>query len=91
MSKNITLYTKDYCPYCQRALALLRSKNVQFNNIEIRNDARLRDEMIARSGRTTVPQIFIDDYHVGGSDDLFELEAAGKLDRLLGLTSSIAA
>lgn len=86
MTKNITLYTKDYCPYCKRAVALLTQKGVRFTNIEIGNSPKLTDEMIKRSGgRRTVPQIFIDNLRVGGSDDLFALDRAGLLDDLLGL------
>ena len=81
---KVEIYTKGYCPYCARALALLRSKNVAIEEYEISLDAPKRDEMIARSnGRTTVPQIFIDGQHIGGSDDLAALDAKGGLDPLL--------
>lgn len=83
MSHKITLYTKGYCPYCKRAKALLTAKGVSFHDIEITDNPRLTAEMIERSGRVTVPQIFIGDTHVGGSDDLFKLDAAGGLDKLL--------
>ncbi len=84
---NIVIYSKDYCPYCQRAKALLRQKGISSTDIEVSNSANLVAEMIQKSnGRRTVPQIFIGDVHVGGSDDLFALERAGKLDPLLGLT-----
>ena len=89
MTKSITLYTKYYCPYCKRAVALLTHKGVKFTNIEIGNSPRLTDEMIERSGgRRTVPQIFIDNLHVGGSDDLFALDCAGRLDDLRGLVTA---
>lgn len=83
MSHKIVLYTKGYCPYCKRAKALLTSKGVSFHDIEITDNPRLTAEMVERSGRVTVPQIFIGDTHVGGSTDLFALEAKGGLDPLL--------
>jgi glutaredoxin 3 len=79
----VTVYVSDWCPYCQRAKALLTQKNVDFSEINVEDDAKLREEMIARSNRRTVPQIFIGDTHVGGCDDLFELDRSGELDRLL--------
>lgn len=85
---EVTIYTTKFCPYCIRAKMLLDSKAVGYKEIPVDGDARQRDIMIERSGRHTVPQIFIDDYHVGGCDDLFELEAAGELDDRLGLTES---
>jgi glutaredoxin 3 len=89
MTNTITLYTKDYCPYCKRAVALLTHKGVNFTNIEIGNSPKLTDEMVERAGgRRTVPQIFIDNLHVGGADDLFALDRAGLLDGLLGLVAA---
>jgi glutaredoxin 3 len=79
----VTVYTSDWCPYCQRAKGLLTQKNVIFSEINVEEDAKFREEMIARSNRRTVPQIFIDDTHVGGCDDLFELDRSGELDRLI--------
>ncbi len=79
----VTLYVSDWCPYCQRARGLLAQKNVEFSEINVEDDAKLREEMIARSNRRTVPQIFIGDKHVGGCDDLFELDRSGELDRLI--------
>ena len=79
----VTVYVSDWCPYCQRATGLLAQKNVEFSEINIEDDAKLREEMIARSSRRTVPQIFIGDKHVGGCDDLFELDRSGELDRLI--------
>ena len=79
----VTLYVSDWCPYCQRARGLLAEKNVEFSEVNIDDDAKLREEMIARSNRRTVPQIFIGDKHVGGCDDLFELDRSGELDRLI--------
>jgi glutaredoxin 3 len=80
---TITMYVTGWCPYCQRAGGLLTKKNLPFNQINVDDDAKFRQEMIARSGRRTVPQIFIGDTHVGGCDDLFALEDSGELDRLL--------
>jgi glutaredoxin 3 len=78
------IYTKAFCPYCSRALRLLASKGVEVEEFDITMGGSKRAEMLARAnGRTTVPQIFIGDTHVGGSDDLAALEAAGKLDALL--------
>ncbi|MET1218114.1 MAG: glutaredoxin 3 [Glaciecola sp.] len=81
---KVELYTKDYCPFCKHALALLDSKGVSYINNEIQQEPSLRPVMIERAGgRTTVPQIFIDDVHIGGCDDLFALESQNKLDALL--------
>jgi glutaredoxin 3 len=83
MSK-VEIYTTRYCPYCISAKALLNRKNVQFTEIDVGGDPAGRAKMIDRAnGRMTVPQIFVGDVHVGGSDDLHELEHAGKLDALL--------
>ena len=79
----VTLYVSDWCPYCRRARDLLRQKNVVFSEINVEDEPKLREEMIARSKRRTVPQIFIGDRHVGGCDELFELERSGDLDRLI--------
>jgi glutaredoxin 3 len=79
----VTIYTSDWCPYCQRAKGLLIQKSVAFSEINVDEDAKFREEMIARSSRRTVPQIFIGDKHVGGCDDLFELDHSGELDRLI--------
>lgn len=77
------MYSTSWCPYCQRARALLRAKGAEFEEIDIEARPEKRAEMIERSGRSTVPQIFIDDRHIGGSDDLHALDAAGGLDPLL--------
>jgi glutaredoxin 3 len=82
--KKIEIYTTSSCPYCVRAKRLLTNKNVDFTEIDVSNDDHGRMLMTARtSGRRTVPQIFINDFHVGGCDDLYELNDAGKLDDLL--------
>ena len=82
---KVVLYGTAYCPYCVRARALLDSKDISYEDIGLESHPGRRSEMEQRSGRRTVPQIFIDDEHIGGSDDLFALEQAGKLDSLLGL------
>lgn len=81
---KVEIYTKAFCPYCSRALRLLASKNVAVEEFDITMGGPKRAEMLSRSnGQTTVPQIFIDGQHVGGSDDLAALDRAGKLDPLL--------
>ncbi|RYY25273.1 MAG: glutaredoxin 3 [Sphingomonadales bacterium] len=81
---KIEIYTKAFCPYCSRATALLTSKGADFEEFDITMGGPKRTEMLGRSnGRTTVPQIFIDGKHIGGSDDLAALERAGELDALL--------
>ena len=81
---RVEIYTKFLCPYCSRAKRLLTDKGAAFEEYEITMDTAKRSEMIQRAnGRTTVPQIFIDGRHVGGSDDLAELERTGRLDPLL--------
>jgi len=80
----VEIYTTPICPYCHAAKDLLTQKGVQFTEFNVMGDAAKRAEMVQRAnGRMTVPQIFIGDTHVGGSDDLHELEFAGKLDPLL--------
>jgi len=79
----VLMYSKSWCPYCQRARALLLGKAVALEEIDIEVHPQQREQMIHRSGRRTVPQIFIGDRHVGGSDELHELDAAGELDPLL--------
>jgi len=81
---QVTIYTKPYCPYCIRAVDLLKRKGVPFTEIEAAFDPDKRQEMIQRAGgRATFPQIFIGDRHIGGCDDMMALERAGKLDPLL--------
>ena len=83
MSKEITLYTTRYCPYCIRARDLLDEKGVTYNDIAVDHDSQLRREMMERSGRNTVPQIWIGEQHIGGSDELDMLERQGNLDQLI--------
>ena len=82
---NITIYTKDYCPYCNKAKSLLKMKgHEEYTEIDITHDESLQQEMVTKSGgRRTVPQIFINGLHVGGCDDLYALSTAGKLEALL--------
>ncbi len=79
----VTIYTTNWCPYCTRAKALLNSKNVAYTEIDVEATPGARDEMMTRSGRRSVPQIFIGDQHVGGCDDLHDAERSGNLDKLL--------
>ncbi|MFC3225622.1 glutaredoxin 3 [Marinibaculum pumilum] len=81
---EITIYTTMMCPYCYRAKKLLTDKGAAFNEIDVGMDPDLRAEMMQRAGgRHTVPQIFIGETHVGGCDELYALERAGKLDPML--------
>lgn len=85
MSK-VDIYTREFCGFCVRALQLLQSKNVDFTQIDAGMDPEKRKEMIQRAnGASTYPQIFVGDVHVGGCDELYALERAGKLDPLLSL------
>ncbi len=79
----VTIYTRSFCPYCTRAIALLQRKGVDVNEIDATGCPKTRQEMIQRSGRWTFPQIFVGDTHVGGCDDLHALEQRGVLDSLL--------
>jgi len=81
---NVLMYSTAVCPYCVRAEQLLRQKGVaEIEKVRVDIEPERRDEMIARTGRRTVPQIFIGDTHVGGCDDLYALDREGKLDPLL--------
>jgi glutaredoxin 3 len=79
----VTIYTKSWCPYCSAAKDLLRKKGVDFDEIDIERQAGSRQAMISRAGRSTVPQIFVGERHVGGCDDLYALDSRGQLDSLL--------
>ncbi len=79
----VVIYTKSWCPYCSAAKDLLGKKGVTFREIEITGKSDLREEMIKRSGRATVPQIFVGDQHIGGCDDLYELDRRKALDPML--------
>jgi glutaredoxin 3 len=87
MQPKIEIYTWQSCPFCIRAKALLQRKGVEFTEYAIDGDRQARAQMAERAnGRTSVPQIFIDDRHIGGCDDLQDLDAQGKLNPLLGLS-----
>jgi glutaredoxin 3 len=79
----VEIYTQPWCAYCERAIGLLKRKGVAYREISAPHGTKEREESIQRSGRTSVPQIFIGGQHVGGCDDLFALDRAGKLDPLL--------
>nr|AGY49274.1 glutaredoxin [Pseudoalteromonas sp. ANT 178] len=84
---NVVLYSKAYCPFCQRARALLDSKGVQYTNFDIGVQPELRDEMIAKAGGSrTVPQMFINDEHLGFWDDSIAVEGQGQLSKPLNAT-----
>ena len=81
---KVRIYTTPFCPYCSRAKSLLSKKGVEFEEVDVYMDPNARDEMVEKSGGgRTVPQIFINERHVGGCDELHELERAGELDPLL--------
>ena len=79
----VTIYTTQFCPYCVMAKRLLDQKAVRYDEIAVDSAPERRQEMMARSARRTVPQIFVGDTHVGGCDDLYALDAQGRLDTLL--------
>lgn len=81
---KVIVYTTAICPYCVRAKELLKRKQVEFEEVRIDLDQKRMREMLDRTQRRTVPQIYIGDHHVGGYDDLAELDAFGELDELLG-------
>jgi glutaredoxin 3 len=82
---QVVIYTTDYCSFCARTKALLRSKGVDFEEIDLSRDPGLREEVQQRTGRRTVPQIFIDGVSVGGFDEIRQLDEDGELDRMLGI------
>ena len=84
----IEIYTKDWCPYCAKAKALLRAKGVEYQEIDTTSSYELQQEMIRRSKRRTIPQLFIDDESIGGYDDLANLNATGEFDRRLGIATT---
>ena len=88
-SHEVLVYTTRRCPFCTRAIKLLEAKNIGYTEIDIGNKPDLRKEMEERAQRTSVPQIFIGDMHVGGCDDMYALEDQGKLDDLLGLALKV--
>ena len=87
MSVDVTMYSTRFCPYCIRARMLLDSKQINYTDIGVDGEPALRREMMQRSGRRTVPQIWIGEQHIGGFTDLARLEQQGRLDELLKLAS----
>ena len=81
--KPVRIYTTPYCPYCVRAKRLLQKKNVLYEEVDVSGDDEARVQLMQRTGLRTVPQVFIGDRHVGGSDELYALEQRGELDALL--------
>ena len=89
MTATVEIYTKFGCPYCVRAKQLLDSKGVRYTEFDVSMGGAKRAEMVARApGARTVPQVFINDMAIGGSDDLRALDSSGKLDNLLGISST---
>lgn len=86
--KKVIVYSKDYCPYCDRAKALLKKKGVSFEAVELENDPEGFEALKAKTGWMTVPQIFIGDQMIGGYTDLAALDRSGELDRLLDTDST---
>jgi len=80
---KVTIYSRSWCSFCKQAKSLLESKNVEYTDIDIEEQPEKREEMIELTGRTSVPQIFINDQAIGGCDDLFALHSSGELDTLL--------
>lgn len=87
MSASVVIYTTPWCPFCIRAKRLLDSKNAPFHEIDVAHAPEQRRLMEQKSGRRTVPQIWIGNRHIGGCDELYELERRGQLDALLNLTA----
>lgn len=83
MSSKVQVYSTDYCPYCDRAKALLRKKGIEFEDIDVTHSPEQRTYLIEATGRRTVPQIFIHGKPIGGCDDLYALDRAGKLDSMV--------
>ena len=83
MAKKVIIYTTSFCPYCNRAKDLLKRKKIAFEEVDVTEDEKKRQALEEKTGWSTVPQIFIGEKFIGGSDDLQALEASGKLDELL--------
>jgi NADH-dependent peroxiredoxin subunit F len=86
---NLEVYSKEWCPYCAKAKALLKSKGLTYKEIDVTSDETLQQQMITRAGRRTVPQIFLDSISIGGYDDLANLNATGELDKRLGRKAAV--
>ncbi len=84
---NIVIYTTRFCPFCIRAKHLLKNKGLEYKEIPVDNNNKLRREMTKKAGRTSVPQIWIGDRHVGGCDDLYYADSTGELDTLVAPVS----
>ena len=80
---EVVMYSTGWCPYCARARALFERKGITFREIDIETNAELRAEMLTRSGRRSVPQIFVGERHLGGFEELYDLERSGELDSIL--------
>ncbi|MFT6028495.1 MAG: glutaredoxin 3 [Oleiphilaceae bacterium] len=83
---HIIIYSSQYCPFCFRAKSIFQQKSVAFEEINVDSDSALRQEMTQKAGQRTVPQIWIGERHVGGCDDLMDLQYSGELDKILGLS-----
>ena len=84
--KKIQIYTTNHCPFCVKAKSLLKKKNIKFSEIDVSNNNDLKDEMTKKAnGARSVPQIFVDNIHIGDCDKLYKLDQEKKLDKLLGL------
>uniref|UniRef100_UPI0005092A80 Glutaredoxin 3 n=1 Tax=Alkaliphilus oremlandii (strain OhILAs) TaxID=350688 RepID=UPI0005092A80 len=83
--KNITIYTKNYCPYSKKAVSLLSSKGVDFKEVDVTHDSKAFEDVMAKTGWDTVPQVFVDEEFLGGCDDIHALDRQGILDKKLGL------
>jgi len=88
MAAALRIYTTDYCGYCRRAVALLRRRGIEFEEIDVSDDPATRKWLRERTGERTVPQVFIHDGAVGGCDELVELDESGELDALLAVKAS---
>jgi glutaredoxin 3 len=83
---KVRMDTPPYCPYCVRAKQLLDKKGLSYHEIDVTNNSEMRQELVNMTGgRQTVPQIFLDDHHIGGCDDLYELERTGELDKMIAI------
>ncbi|MDO5708195.1 MAG: glutaredoxin 3 [Andreesenia angusta] len=85
MKKKIVIYTKNYCPYCKRAVAFLERNNLEFENVDVTNDEELLKPVSKKTGVTTVPQVFVDDEFIGGYDDMVALKKAGEINEKFGI------
>jgi len=86
MAADVVVYTTDYCPYCDRAKALLEKRHIAFDEVDVSNDPDKRTWLVKTTGRRTVPQIFVKGESVGGSDELYALDRSGELAKKLAVT-----